>query len=46
MSDGEPTQQQKDAAATQVEEAIKRFQDERDAKPNALKPAPVEEAKP
>ena len=37
MSDREPTQEEQEAAEKLVDETIKRFQQERDAKPNALK---------
>ena len=46
MSDGELTQEQKDAGAAMVEAAIRRFREEGEAKPNPLKPEPAKEAKP
>jgi len=43
MSDGELTQEQKDAGVAIVEAAIRRFREEGEAKPNPLKPVPPQE---
>ncbi len=43
MSDGELTQEQKDAGAAIVQAAIRRFREEGEAKPNPLKPLPPQE---
>jgi len=44
MSDGELTQEQKDAGAAIVQAAIRRFREEGEAKPNPLKPTPLKPA--